>query len=78
LVIAHDLVPNANLTPSRHSLSTANKANLDVLSDAVISFAIDGHKFKADVSVLKKVDEFLLGVIGSKNKGLNGTLPAEP
>ena len=27
----------------------------------VISFAIDGHKFEADVSVSNKVDEFLLG-----------------
>ena len=52
-------MPNASLTPSRYSLFAANKANLDVLGDAVISFAIDGHKFKADVS--KKVDEFLLG-----------------
>jgi len=56
-----DLVPNAELTPLQYTLYAANKANLDVLGDCVISFVIDGHNFEADVSVSKKVDEFLLG-----------------
>ena len=60
-VIGYDLVPNASLTPLLYSLFAANKASLDVLSDAVISFAIDGHQFESDVSVLGKVNEFLLG-----------------
>ena len=38
--IAHDLVPNVNLTPSHYTLIAANKANLAVLGDAVISFSI--------------------------------------
>jgi len=54
-------VPNAKLTPLQYSLFAANKANLDVLSDAVISFLIDGHQFEAYVSVSGKVDDFLLG-----------------
>jgi len=58
---AHDLVPNVNITPSQYSLFAANKASLDVVGDAVISFAIDGHQCKADVSVSGKIDEFLLG-----------------
>jgi len=60
-VISTDLVPNVKLTPSQYSLFAANKASLDVVGDAVISFAVDGHQFKADVSVSEKVDEFLLG-----------------
>jgi len=60
-VISTDLVPNAELTPSRYTLYAANKASLDVVGDSVISFAIDGHNFEADVSVSNKVDEFLFG-----------------
>jgi len=59
-VIAHDLVPNASLTPSCYSLFAANKANLAVFGDAVVKFSIDGHQFEADVSVSKNVDKFLL------------------
>jgi len=60
-VISADFVPNAELTPLQYTLYAANKANLDVLGDCVISFAIDWHNFEADVSVSNKVDEFLLG-----------------
>jgi len=60
-VISADLVPNAELTPSQYTLYAANRANLDVLGDCVISFVTDGHNFEADVSVSNKVDEFLLG-----------------
>ena len=51
----------AKLTPSQYSLFAANKASLVVVGDAVISFAIDGQQFEAEVSVSEKVDEFLLG-----------------
>jgi len=68
-VISANLVPNANLTPSQYSLFAANKASLDVIGDAVISFAIDGQQFKADVSVSDKVDEFLLGSDWLKKQG---------
>jgi len=60
-VISADLVPNADLTPSQYTLYATNRASLDVVGDCVISFAIDGHNFEADVSVSNKVDEFLLG-----------------
>jgi len=60
-VINADLVPQANFTPSQYSLFAANKASLDVIDDAVVSFAIDGQQFEAEVSVSEKVDEFLLG-----------------
>jgi len=60
-VISADLVPNAELTPSQYTLYAANRASLDVVGDSVISFVIDGHNFKADVSVSNKVDKFLLG-----------------
>jgi len=70
-------VPNANLTPLQYSLFAANKASLDVVGDTVISFAIDGQQFKADVSVSEKVDEFLLGSDWLENKGLSGTSLAE-
>ena len=60
-VISADLVPNAELTPSQYTLYAANRANLDVLGDCVISFVIDGHHFEAEVSVSDKVEEFLLG-----------------
>ena len=70
-------MPNANLTPLQYSLFAANKASLDVVGDTVISFAIDGQQFKADVSVSEKVDEFLLGSDWLENKGLSGTSLAE-
>ena len=60
-IISADLVPNAKLTPSQYSLFAANKASLDAVGDAVISFAIDGQQFEAKVSVSEKVDELLLG-----------------
>jgi len=60
-VISADLVPQAKLTPSQYSLFAANKASLDVVGDAVISFAIGGQQFEAEVSVSETVDEFLLG-----------------
>jgi len=60
-VISADLVPNAELTASQYTLYAANRASLDFLGDCVLSFAIDGHNFEADVSVSNKVDEFLLG-----------------
>ena len=60
-VISADLVPNAELTPSKYTLYAANRASLDVVGDYVILFVIDGHNFEADVSVSNKVDEFLLG-----------------
>ena len=50
-VIAADLAPNANLTPSQFSLFAANRASLDVLGDTTLPFVIDGHDFEADVSV---------------------------
>jgi len=53
--------PKANLNPSQYTLFAANKANLDVLGDTVLPFVIDGHAFKADVSVCSKVEDFLLG-----------------
>ena len=59
-VISADLVPNAELTASQYTLYAANRASLDVLGDCVISFAIDGHNFEADVSVSNKVDELSL------------------
>ena len=59
--ISANLVPQAKLTPSQYSLFAANKASHDVLGDTVISIAIDGHQFEADVSVSGKVDKFLLG-----------------
>jgi len=59
-VISADLAPVAKLNPSQYSLFAANKASLDVLGDTVIPFVIDGHAFKADVSVCSKVDDFLL------------------
>jgi len=61
LVISADLVPHAKLAPSQYSLYAANKASLDVVGDSVISFVIDGQLFEVDVSVLAKVDKFLLG-----------------
>ena len=45
----------------KYILYAANRASLDVVGDCVISFAIDGNNFEADVSVSNKVDEFLLG-----------------
>jgi len=60
-VISADLAPKANLNPSQYTLFAANKANLDVLGDTVLPFVIDGHAFKADVSVCSKVEDFLLG-----------------
>jgi len=60
-VIAADLAPNANLTPSQFSLFAANRASLDVLGDTTLPFVIDGHDFEADVSVTDKVEGFLLG-----------------
>jgi len=60
-VILADLVPNASLKPSQYTLFAANKANLDVLSDTVLPFVIDGHTFQADVSVCSKVEDFFLG-----------------
>ena len=47
--------------PSQYSLYAANRASLDVIGDTVISFAIHGQHFEADVSVSERVDEFLLG-----------------
>ena len=76
-VINADLVPNAKLTPLQYSLYAANKASLDVVGDSVISFVIDGQHFEAVVSVLAKVDEFLLGSDWLENKGLSGTSPTE-
>jgi len=58
LVIACSLVPDARLTPS---LFAANKANLTVLGDTLISFSVEGHQFEAEISVSEHVDEFLLG-----------------
>ena len=49
------------MTPSQYSLFAANRASLDVMADAVISFAIDGQQFEAEVYLSDKVDEFLLG-----------------
>jgi len=46
-VIAHDLVPNASLTPSHYTLFAANKANLAVLGNTVITFTIEGQQFEA-------------------------------
>jgi len=60
-VIAADLAPNANLTPSQFSLFAANRASLDVRGDTTLPFVIDGHDFEADVSVSDKVEGFLLG-----------------
>ena len=60
-VISADLVPKAKLNPLQYSLFATNKASLDVLGDMVIPFVIDGHAFKADVSVCNKVEDFLLG-----------------
>jgi len=60
-VIAADLAPNANLTPSQFSLFAANRASLDVLGDTTLPFVIDSHDFEADVSVSDKVEGFLLG-----------------
>jgi len=60
-VISADLAPKANLNPSQYTLFAANKANLDVLGDTVLPFVIDGHAFKADVSMCSKVEDFLLG-----------------
>jgi len=56
-------VPQEKLTPLQYSLFAANKASLDVVGDAVITFAfaIDGQQFEAEVSVSEKVDQFLLG-----------------
>jgi len=54
-------VPKVKLTPSQYSLFVANKASLDVIGDTVVSFAIDGQQFEAEVSVSEKVDGFLLG-----------------
>ena len=36
VVIAADLAPNANLTPSQFSLFAANRASLDVLGDITV------------------------------------------
>jgi len=60
-VIMADLAPKAKLTPSQYSLFAANKASLDVLSNTVIPFVIDGHAFEADVSVCNKVEDFFPG-----------------
>ena len=64
-------MPNAKLTPSQYSLFAANNASLDVVGDAVISFAIDGQQFRADVPVSEKVDKFLLGSDWFKKQGAN-------
>ena len=72
-VISADLVPNANLTPSQYSLFAANKASLDVVGDAVISFAINGQQFQADISVSDKVDEILLGSDWLEKQGVHET-----
>jgi len=56
-----DLASTAKLNPSQYSLFAANKASLDVLGDTVIPFVLDGHAFKADVSVCSKVEDSLLG-----------------
>jgi len=74
-VVSADLAPNASLNPSQYTLFTANKANLDVLGDTVLPFVIDGHTFEADVSVCSKVEDFLLGAIGSKNRVPSGISP---
>ena len=39
-VLAADLAPNANLTPSQFSLFAANRASLDVLGDTTLLFVI--------------------------------------
>ena len=70
-VINAALVPNVELSPSEYTLYAANRASLDVIGDCVISFAIDGHSFEADVSVLHKVDEFLLGGDWLEKNGAN-------
>jgi len=54
-------VPSAKLTPSRYVLTTVNKTDLPILGDTNLTFIVDGHKFRANVSVSDKVDEFLLG-----------------
>jgi len=77
-VISADLAPAAKLNPSQYSLFAANKASLDVLDDTIIPFVIDGHAFKADVSVRSKVDDFLLGSNWLEQQGANGISPAEP
>ena len=77
-VISADLVPNAELTASQYTLYAANRANLNVLGDCVISFVIDGHHFEADVSVSNKVEEFLLGSDWLEKYGAKWDFAVEP
>ena len=74
-VIVADLAPKTSLKPSQYTLFAAYQANLDVLGDTVLPFVIDGHPFEADVSVCSKVEDFLLGAIGSKSRAHSGILP---
>jgi len=79
-VIAADLAPNANLTPSQFSLFAANRASLDVLGDTTLPFVTDGHDFEADVSVSDQVEGFLLGSDWLEKQGAqwdfaHGTVP---
>jgi len=59
-VISRRLVPNFRVIPSRYILTTANRTDLLILGDMNLKFMVDGHKFKANVSVSHEVDEFLL------------------
>jgi len=74
-MIARKLVPNLRLTPSYYVITAANRMDLPILKDANLSFTFDGHKFKANVSILHDVDEFLLGVTGLPPMVQNGILP---
>jgi len=72
-VIGRKLVPNAKLTPSQYVLTAVNKTDLPVLGDANLTFEVDGHKFRANVSVSDQVHDFLLGVISFLPNRQSGT-----
>jgi len=72
-VIGRKLVPNAKLTPSRYVLTAVNKTDLPILGDTILTFEVDGHKFRANVSVSDQVDDFLLGSDFLSARQANGT-----
>ena len=72
-VISADLVPNAELTPLQYTLYATNRANLDVLGDCVISFAIDGITLRLMSLCPIRLMSFYWEAIGWKNMEPSGT-----